>query len=144
MTTKKNSKESVNNNSANVISISDIEKMLGIENQNKGKFNSVLGANKESIFRKETLNYFIDKGKKSSNLRTKARNKVQSYAKSIINLTDKKEIKELFEAFNNFYKSWYKINDYSLSSLCSDNMDKDKKDNIIKMLAIFKDNDLIK
>lgn len=143
MTTKKNSIKSVNN-STNVISVSDIEKMLGIENQNKGKFNSVLGSNKESIFRKETLNYFIDKGKKSSNLRTKARNKVQSYAKSIINLTDKKEIKDMFDAFNNFYKLWYKTNDYSLSSLCSDNMDKDKKDNIIKMLAIFKDNNLIK
>lgn len=41
------------------------------------------------------------------------------------------------KSFNDFYKSLYQINDYSLNSLCSNNMSNENKEYINKILPII-------
>lgn len=85
---------------------------------------SAKGGAKESIYKNEI---FADAENKKS-LRTKLRKLVFNYCNSIIAITDSKKEKALAKDFQKFYASVYKVNDFSLSSICSANTEETKKD----------------
>ena len=85
---------------------------------------SARGGNKESIYKNEI---FADVENKKS-LRLKLRKLVYNYCVSIVAITDDKKAKALAKDFANFYTSVYKVNDFSLSSICSANTEETKKD----------------
>ena len=82
------------------------------------------GGTKESIYKNEI---FVDVENKKS-LRTKLRKLVYNYCASIIKITDDKKAKKLAKDFASFYVSVYKVNDFSLSSICSANTEETKKE----------------
>lgn len=82
------------------------------------------GGLKESIYKNEI---FVDVENKKS-LRTKLRKLVYNYCASIIEITDDKKAKALAKDFSKFYASVYKVNDFSLSSICSANTEETKKE----------------
>ena len=85
---------------------------------------SAKGGNKESIYKNEI---FANVENKKS-LRLKLRKLVYNYCASIVAITDDKKAKALAKDFSNFYTSVYKVNDFSLSSICSANTEETKKD----------------
>ena len=85
---------------------------------------SANGGAKESIYKEEI---FADTENKKS-LRTKLRKLILNYCKSIIAITDDKKAKALAKDFQNFYSTVYKVNDFSLESICSANTDASKKE----------------
>lgn len=95
------------------------------------------GTKKESIYKEDVFEGLNDKQKKSA--RKKVRNYVHSIFESII-FADKEKKKEnitkLAKEFAEFYKETYKVNDYSFSSVASENT-KDKEI-INNALAIIK------
>lgn len=82
------------------------------------------GGTKESIYKNEI---FADVENKKS-LRTKLRKLVYNYCASIVEIKDDKKAKTLAKDFANFYASVYKVNDFSLTSICSANTEESKKD----------------
>ena len=82
------------------------------------------GGNKESIYKKEIFENVENK----KGMRIKLRKLVLNYCSSIIAITDDKKAKALAKDFQNFYTSVYKINDFSLSSICSANTEENKKE----------------
>lgn len=85
------------------------------------------GGTKESIYKNEI---FADVENKKS-LRTKLRKLVFNYCASIVEIKDDKKAKALAKDFANFYASVYKVNDFSLASICSANTEESKK-NVLK------------
>ena len=51
---------------------------------------------------------------------------------------DKTRLEKLKKAFLDFYKQVYKVNDFSLSSVCSENMKETNKEILKKALQIVK------
>ena len=94
---------------------------------------SVKGGKKESIYKNEI---FVDVENKKS-LRTKLRKLVFNYCSSIVAITDEKKAKLLAKDFMSFYSSVYKVNDFSLASICSANTEDTKKDVLKKGLEKF-------
>lgn len=95
------------------------------------------GTKKESIYKESIFEGLNDKEKKSS--RKKIRNFVHSIFESLLSYEKEKnkaKITKLVKEFSDFYKETYKINDFSFSSLASENT-KDK-DTINNALAIIK------
>lgn len=95
------------------------------------------GTKKESIYKESIFAELSDKEKKSA--RKKIRNFVGSIFESIIiadKENNKKSITKLANSFAEFYKETYKVNDYSFSSVASENT-KDKE-TINNALAIIK------
>lgn len=95
------------------------------------------GTKKESIYKEELFTELSDKEKKST--RKKIRNFVGSIFESIIiadKENNKKSVSKLAKSFAEFYTETYKINDYSFSSVASENT-KDKE-TINNALAIIK------
>ena len=82
------------------------------------------GGTKESIYKNEI---FVDVENKKG-LRTKLRKLVYNYCASIIEIKDDKKAKALAKDFSKFYASVYKVNDFSLSSICSANTEETKKE----------------
>lgn len=82
------------------------------------------GGTKESIYKNEI---FANVENKKS-LRTKLRKLVYNYCSSIVAINDDKKAKTLAKDFANFYASVYKVNDFSLASICSANTEESKKD----------------
>lgn len=91
------------------------------------------GGTKESIYKNEI---FVDVENKKS-LRTKLRKLVYNYCSSIIAITDDKKAKALAKDFMSFYSSVYKVNDFSLASICSANTEDTKKDVLKKGIEKF-------
>ena len=91
------------------------------------------GGAKESIYKKDIFEGVDNK----KSLRTKLRKLMFNYCSSIINITDSEKAKNLAKDFSNFYSSVYRINDFSLSSVCSANMEQTKKDVLTKGLEQF-------
>lgn len=85
---------------------------------------SAKGGTKESIYKNEI---FVNVENKKS-LRLKLRKLVYNYCASIVEIKDDKKAKALAKDFANFYASVYKVNDFSLSSICSANTEETKKD----------------
>lgn len=91
------------------------------------------GGTKESIYKNEI---FVDVENKKS-LRTKLRKLVYNYCASIIEITDDKKAKKLAKDFSDFYASVYKVNDFSLASICSANTEETKKEILKKGIEKF-------
>lgn len=91
------------------------------------------GGAKESIYK---VSIFEGVDNKKS-LRTKLRKLMFNYCSSIINITDNEKAKNLAKDFSNFYSSVYKVNDFTLSSICSANTEQSKKDVLTKGIEKF-------
>lgn len=151
MTTKVNKKESANkvaNNVkiakvenatkvANVTKTKNIESIITKFNENtKGLLSTNLGNKKSSLYKENLFVELNEKEKKS--LRKKLRNMIFSAAKSLVNETNKDNKQKLINAFNELYNEIYKVNDYTLQSVCNENLSKEKKDILLKSLEICK------
>ncbi len=102
----------------------------------KGVLNTSLGTKKASIYKDEIFDGCSDKEKKS--LRKKFRNMLYSVAKSLQIEKEKENQKKLINAFNELYSEVYKVNDYSLQSVCSENLSNEKKEILQNALNICK------
>ena len=91
------------------------------------------GGAKESIYKKDIFDGVDNK----KSLRTKLRKLMFNYCSSILSITDNEKAKNLAKDFANFYISVYRVNDFSLSSVCSSNMEQTRKDILFKGLSKF-------
>ena len=57
---------------------------------------------------------------------------------AVINEQEKEKKNKLIDLFNEFYKQAYITNDYSLQSVCNENLKSEKKDILQKALEICK------
>lgn len=149
MTNKTNKNESVNKvNNANKTTkkvetatktnkTKNIESIITKFNENtKGLLSTNLGNKKSSLYKENLFVELNEKEKKS--LRKKLRNMLYSAAKSLVNETNKDNKQKLINAFNELYNEIYKVNDYTLQSVCNENLSKEKKDILLKSLEICK------
>ena len=102
-----------------------------VKEKNAGLFKTSLGT-KTEIYKKELFEGANEKQIKS--LRKKFRNVTFNFLSTIANNADKK----LIEGFIDFYKQVYVINDFSFSSIASENTKEEKKAILIKGLEIVK------
>lgn len=92
---------------------------------------------KSNIYKEEIFSELSDKEKKVA--RKKFRNTILSLSESLIQEKDKTRLEKLKKAFLDFYKQVYKVNDFSLSSVCSnENMKETNKEILKKALQIVK------
>nr|DAV67533.1 MAG TPA: hypothetical protein [Caudoviricetes sp.] len=105
-------------------------------NNTKGLLKTSLGTKKASIYKDEIFLDCNEKEKKS--LRKKLRNMLFSCASSLLNEKNKENQKALIKAFNDFYKECYLINDYSLNSVCNENLKTEKKEILSNALNLCK------
>lgn len=117
------------NSKANSLIALDVLK--SVKEKNAGLFKTSLGT-KTEIYKKELFEGANEKQIKS--LRKKFRNVTFNFLLTIANKADKK----LIEGFIDFYKQVYVINDFSFSSIASENTKEEKKAILIKGLEIVK------
>ena len=98
------------------------------------------GLKKENLYNSSIYaDCLTDKDKKSA--RRKIRNLLDNFIGSIIRSEKNKTICENHcKQFKLFYEQVYRINDFSIESLVSNNTDELKKENLKKMLEIVKKN----
>lgn len=101
-----------------------------------GLLQTSLSTKKSSIYKEELFSSCNEKEKKS--LRKKLRNTIFAAAKAITSETNKEKQQKLVNAFVDFYKATYKVNDFSLASVCNENLSSEKKDVLQKALNICK------
>ena len=121
-------KASVNNKVNGLIAL-DILKSVREENQ--GLFKTALGIRTE-IYKKELFLGANEKQMKS--LRKKFRDVTFNFLSTIATNGDKK----LIDGFIDFYKRVYVVNDFSFSSIASENTKEEKKAILMKGLEIVK------
>lgn len=127
---KVNVEKAVANAKANSLIALDVLK--SVKEKNAGLFKTSLGT-KTEIYKKELFEGANEKQIKS--LRKKFRNVTFNFLSTIAkNNADKK----LIEGFIDFYKQVYVINDFSFSSIASENTKEEKKEILIKGLEIVK------
>jgi hypothetical protein len=102
----------------------------------EGLLKTSFGVKKSDIYREEIFLTLSDKEKKVA--RKKFRNIILSLSESLIQERDKTRLENLKKAFLDFYKQVYKVNDFSLSSVCSENMKEINKEILKKALQIVK------
>lgn len=91
---------------------------------------------KESIYKE---NVFEGANKDEfKKLRKKVRNLAENYFSSILAISDKSKSEKLSKDFMSFYSQFYKVNDFTLSSVCSANMDENKKEIFAKGIEKYK------
>lgn len=117
------------NSKANSLIALDVLK--SVKEKNQGLFKTTLGT-KTEIYKKELFEGANEKQIKS--LRKKFRNVTFNFLSTIATNSDKK----LIEGFIDFYKQVYVINDFSFSSIASENTKEEKKEILIKGLEIIK------
>lgn len=135
MTKKKNKVESANhvvNNSK--VSAKDI--LANLQKETSGLLKTSLGTKRENIYQTSIFENYSDKEKKS--LRKKLRNTLFSICSSLIDEKDETKKNKLIKSFNDFYKSAYVTNDYTLQSVCNENLKNEKKEILQKALDICK------
>lgn len=123
-------------NSTVKLSVDSIFKKL--ENNTNGLLKTSLGK-KTEIYIESLFNGLNEKQKKST--RKKIRNNTYSLLESICKmqeLKDKEKLAKLIKAFKEFYKEVYKVNDFSFSSIASENTKDTKKEVLTKGLQIVK------
>ena len=123
-------------NSTVKLSVDSIFKKL--ESDTNGLLKTSLGK-KTEIYIESLFNGLNEKQKKST--RKKIRNNTYSLLESICKmqeLKDKEKLAKLIKAFKEFYKEVYKVNDFSFSSIASENTKDTKKEVLIKGLQIVK------
>lgn len=123
--------KAVANNKAN--SLIALNVLKSVKEKNQGLFKTTLGT-KTEIYKKELFLGANEKQIKS--LRKKFRNVTFNFLSTIATNADKK----LIEGFIDFYKQVYVLNDFSFSSIASENTKKEKKEILIKGLEIVKKN----
>lgn len=130
MKTNKKNSESANkvNNAKEVIS--------KFAENTKGVLKTSLGTKKTSIYKEVIFEGCTDKEKKS--LRKKFRNMIFSVAKALKDETNKENKTKLINAFNELYLEVYITNDYSLQSVCNENLSNEKKEILQNALNICK------
>ena len=130
-TKKVNESVKVKNKTTNAKSI-----LANLQKETQGFLKTNLGTKKESIYKSEIFSECNDKEKKS--LRKKLRNTLYSICSSLIDEKDETKKKKLIFSFNEFYKQVYVTNDYSLQSVCNENLKTEKKDILQQALNICK------
>ena len=108
-----------------------LDVLKSVKEKNAGLFKTSLGT-KTEIYKKELSEGANEKQIKS--LRKKFRNVTFNFLSTIANNADKK----LIDGFIDFYKQVYVINDFSFSSIASENTKEEKKAILIKGLEIVK------
>lgn len=108
-----------------------LDVLKSVKEKNAGLFKTSLGT-KTEIYKKELFEGANEKQIKS--LRKKFRNVTFNFLSTIANNADKK----LIEGFIDFYRQVYVINDFSFSSIASENTKEEKKEILIKGLEIVK------
>ena len=108
-----------------------LDVLKSVKEKNAGLFKTSLGT-KTEIYKKELFEGANEKQIKS--LRKKFRNVTFNFLSTIANNADKK----LIEGFIDFYKQVYVINDFSFSSIASENTKEKKKEILIKGLEVVK------
>lgn len=126
---KVNAEKAIANVKAN--SLIALNVLKSVKEKNAGLFKTSLGT-KTEIYKKELFEGANEKQMKS--LRKKFRNVTFNFLSTIANNADKK----LIEGFIDFYKQVYVINDFSFSSIASENTKEEKKAILIKGLEIVK------
>lgn len=129
MTTQVNNVNVKANSKANSLIALDVLK--SVKEKNQGLFKTALGT-KTEIYRKELFLGANEKQIKS--LRKKLRKVTFNFLSTIATNADKK----LIDGFIEFYKQVYVINDFSFSSIASENTKEEKKEILIKGLEIVK------
>lgn len=127
------------NESANVVankkvSVKDI--LVNLQKETQGLLKTSLGTKRESIYQTAIFENCSDKEKKS--LRKKLRNTLFSICSSLIDEKDETKKNKLIKSFNDFYKQVYVTNDFSLQSVCNENLKTEKKEILQKALDICK------
>lgn len=119
---------------ANNILYKDI--LANLNKSTEGLLKTSFGVKKSDIYKEEIFSELSDKEKKVA--RKKFRNTILSLSESLTQEKDKARLEKLKKAFLDFYKQVYKVNDFSLSSVCSENMKETNKDILKKALQIVK------
>lgn len=101
-----------------------------------GLLQTNLSTKKSTVYKEELFSNCSEKEKKS--LRKKLRNTIFAAAKGIVAESNKEKQQKLVNAFVDFYKATYKVNDFSLASVCNENLASEKKDVLQKALTICK------
>ena len=131
-TTNKNSNKSANN----AVKNAKANEILAMTAKlTEGLIKSNLGTKKSSLFKEDVLPS-DEKQKKS--MRKKLRNLLFSICSTLVVEQNKEKQTKLINAFNEFYFSTYALNDYTLASVCNENLSSEKKDIIKKALEICK------
>lgn len=108
-----------------------LDVLKSVKEKNAGLFKTSLGT-KTEIYKKELFLGANEKQIKS--LRKKFRNVTYNFLLTIANNADKK----LIDGFIDFYKQVYILNDFSFSSIASENTKEEKKEILMKGLEIVK------
>lgn len=124
-------KASVNSKANKANSLIALDVLKSVKEKNQGLFKTALGT-KTEIYKKELFEGANEKQIKS--LRKKFRNVTFNFLSTIATNADKK----LIDGFIDFYKQVYVINDFSFSSIASENTKEEKKEILIKGLEIVK------
>lgn len=136
------SKEKVNKVSAKKAKAQAANKILykdilaNLNKSTEGLLKTSFGVKKSDIYKEEIFSELSDKEKKVA--RKKFRNTILSLSESLTQEKDKTRLEKLKKAFLDFYKQVYKVNDFSLSSVCSENMKETNKEILKKALQIVK------
>lgn len=132
--------ENVNNVNATAVveskKISAKDILSNLQNETAGLLKTNLGTKKATIYKENIFENCSDKEKKS--LRKKLRNTLYSLCSSLIDEKEETKKKKLISSFNEFYKQVYIVNDYSLQSVCNENLKSDKKEILQNALNICK------
>ena len=99
----------------------------------KSGINLTLENSHRSVFKKELINGMTDTQAKI--FRRKIRKMILSFAETLVNAPTDAEAKQ---QFNELYKQVYAVNDYTLQSVCSENMKEINKNLLRKALEIAK------
>lgn len=121
-------KASANAKANNLIALDVLKSVI---EKNAGLFKTSLGT-KTEIYRKELFEGANEKQIKS--LRKKFRNVTFNLLSTIATNADKR----LIDGFIDFYKQVYVLNDFSFSSIASENTKEEKKEILMKGLEIVK------
>ena len=130
-TNKKSNKKASENN----VNATANEILAMTAKATSGLIKSSLGTKKSSLF-KENVLPTDEKQKKS--MRKKLRNVLFSICSTIVVEQNNEKKSKLISAFNEFYFATYANNDYTLASVCNENLSSEKKDIIKKALEICK------
>lgn len=108
-----------------------LDVLKSVKEKNAGLFKTSLGT-KTEIYKRELFEGANEKQIKS--LRKKFRNVTFNFLSTIATNADKK----LIEGFMDFYKQVYVLNDFSFSSIASENTKEEKKEILMKGLEVVK------
>lgn len=137
MATKATKNNVNNNNNVNVTNENAKAKKISVNdiftNLAKSGINLNLENSHRSVFKKELIENLTDAQAKV--FRRKIRKMILAFAETLCNAPTDEKAKQ---QFNELYKQVYAVNDYSLQSICSENMKEVNKKILQKALDIAK------